>query len=111
LETIAIIYFSHLRCSLYDQAADEGDEEYESVLVHTAAALRNPSITSDPTREFGLHDKLYAIYRQDCTIRVPWLNLNYISPLSLLSHNDDNLVRSTVAELSSNQLVCYENRA
>lgn len=106
-----------------DGTGDVQEEEWESILVHnnaTASASHygttqgpgdadggeNPlKMTEDPAREFGLHDKLRAIYRQDCTIRIPWLNLNYIAPLTLLSPTEDALLRTTIAELNGNQPV------
>lgn len=49
----------------------------------------------------GLNDKLQAIYRQDCTVRVPWLNLDYISPLSLINaDNETAVIRMALAELA-----------
>jgi len=32
-------------------------------------------------------------------IRVPWLNINYMSPVNLLTPNDDSLIRAAIAEL------------
>lgn len=53
----------------------------------------------------GLNDKLQAIYRQDCTIRVPWLNLDYISPLSLVSVDDEgSVIRMALSELAQDSL-------
>lgn len=49
---------------------------------------------------FGLDDKLQAIFRQDCTINIPWLNLDYISPLSLISHEDISVTNSSLSDLS-----------
>jgi hypothetical protein len=60
----------------------------------------NTANLEDSQHHFRLSDKLQAIYRQDCTIRVPWLNLDYISPLSLISHDDDSLIRLALAELA-----------
>lgn len=53
---------------------------------------------------FGLNDQLQAIYRQDCTIRVPWLNLDYISPLSLISFDNDAFIRLALSELAQDAL-------
>jgi serine/threonine protein kinase len=102
-------------------AGDPQEEEWESVLVHhstphgpAAPAASDPGLdgiddrlkmAEDPAREFGLHDKLRAIYRQDCTIRIPWLNLNYIAPLTVLTPTEDSLLRATIAELNGNQPV------
>lgn len=81
-----------------------GDEENEfwnsSVLVRDNQPAKTNS-NLNQTIEFGLNDKLQGIWRQDCTIRVPWLNLNYISPVSLLSKQSKSTTRETLKELSS----------
>lgn len=68
----------------------------------TPSTVKGPSSSQeeDKDADFGLNDKLLAIYRQDCTIHVPWLNLDYIAPLSLISKDDDSLVRLALQELS-----------
>lgn len=73
------------------------------------APKKNPGFAASDANDIdafgGLNDKLQAIYRQDCTVRVPWLNLDYISPLSLI--NDDNdraVIRLALAELAQDSL-------
>lgn len=56
----------------------------------------------------ALNDKLQAIYRQDCTIRVPWLNLDYISPLSLITESDDDFLRLALAELAQDSVPVHQ---
>ena len=46
--------------------------------------MAGPTVTNDPKRAFGLQDKLLAIYRKDCCINVPFLNLNYLDTQFLL---------------------------
>lgn len=56
--------------------------------------------TEDPTTPHSLDEnELQAIYNRDCTIRIPFLNLNYISPGSLLSREDDDEVGNILVEL------------
>lgn len=43
--------------------------------------------------------QFYRLYLKDCMIRVPWLNINYMSPVNLLTPNDDSLIRAAIAEL------------
>jgi len=54
--------------------------------------------------QLGLQDELKAIYHKDCTIRIPFLNLNYISPTSLL-HSNDQILESTVKQICSSELM------
>jgi hypothetical protein len=71
--------------------------------LQSATLRRRTKLGADPARNFGLQDRLQAIYRKDCTIRVPFLNLAYLSPLSLLepaaAHDDGK----TIGELCPNQ--------
>eukprot|EP01087_Luapelamoeba_hula_P019950 TRINITY_DN669_c2_g1_i2.p1 TRINITY_DN669_c2_g1~~TRINITY_DN669_c2_g1_i2.p1 ORF type:complete len:795 (+),score=143.96 TRINITY_DN669_c2_g1_i2:48-2387(+) len=62
---------------------------------------RKAAAGEDPSRGFGLQDKLRAIYRRDCTIQVPFLNANYISPDCLLT--PDRLTTATLNELCGDQ--------
>jgi len=80
----------------------DNSAEYPTVLQHTdkSAKMR---LTQDPARGFGLQDKFHKIYRKDYTIRIPWLNLNYISPLNLLTPTDE--LKSAVADMSSDENV------
>mmetsp|Transcript_21390 Transcript_21390/g.35776 ORF Transcript_21390/g.35776 Transcript_21390/m.35776 type:complete len:650 (+) Transcript_21390:162-2111(+) len=74
--------------------------------VSTYASMRCSSdtwrantLTHDPERIFGLHDKLQSIFRKDCTIRIPFLNLSYLNPQSLLL-TDLSDVDNAVASLT-----------
>ncbi|KAL6065407.1 serine/threonine-protein kinase dst2 isoform X3 [Balamuthia mandrillaris] len=57
-------------------------------------------VTDDPKRNFGLKDELQKIWRKDCTIQIPFISLNYISPESLLSNKDANDIKTTLDELA-----------
>lgn len=69
--------------------------------VRTYSTLRR-KVADDPTRGFGLSDKLQNIYGKGCTIQIPFLNLNYISPEWLLRKDDANgeAVADTMHELA-----------
>jgi serine/threonine protein kinase len=79
--------------------------------LQSATLRRRTKLAADPARNFGLQDRLQAIYRKDCTIRVPFLNLAYLSPLSLLepaaAHDDGK----TIGELCPNQPFLSTNKA
>lgn len=82
-----------------------GDEENEcwneSLVMKDDQVVKTNTVVADQTIELGLNDKLQSIWRQDCTIRVPWLNLNYISPVCLLSRYSKSSTKSTLNELTS----------
>ena len=61
-------------------------------------------MTADPSRGFGLHDQLQAIFRKDCCINVPFLNLNYLSPVHLLSTRKAYDSRKMVNDLCPEEL-------
>lgn len=64
-----------------------------------------PDAFGDMDALLGLNDKLQAIYRQDCTVRVPWLNLDYISPLQLINaDNEGAIIRMALSELAQDSL-------
>jgi len=50
-----------------------------------------------------LQEELRAIYRKDCTIRIPFLHLNYINPMSLLYEEGSKDFRNTLSELCSGE--------
>jgi len=60
-------------------------------------------VIDDPNRGFGLQDQLQNIYRKDCTIGVPFLNLNYISPECLLSREHAD-TKPVLVDLAGNSL-------
>jgi len=52
--------------------------------------------------KYGLQDELTAIYRKDCTIRIPFLSVSCLDPKSLLSTNsEDNDLRSILTNLTA----------
>lgn len=77
-----------------------GDHDMNTVLVGGSHLGPTSSATAEEDHLFGLNDKLQAIYRQDCTVHVPWLNLDYVSPLALVSVEDEAFVRLALAELA-----------
>eukprot|EP01095_Lingulamoeba_sp_RSL-Kostka_P018188 TRINITY_DN9867_c0_g2_i1.p1 TRINITY_DN9867_c0_g2~~TRINITY_DN9867_c0_g2_i1.p1 ORF type:complete len:662 (-),score=236.78 TRINITY_DN9867_c0_g2_i1:213-2198(-) len=63
----------------------------------------NQSVVNDPNRNFGLQNELLAIYRKDCCVNIPLLNLNYMNPDTLLQ-NDNYSTTKTIQNLCSEQL-------
>jgi len=66
------------------------DDVFDSLVEHV-----------ETVNEFD--DELQIIYRKDCTIALPWLNLNYINSLSLFEQEDN--IQPYVEELSMNKKV------
>lgn len=64
--------------------------------------LEQEVLTPPTTIKYGLKDELTAIYRKDCTIRIPFLSLQVLNPNTLLSSApEENKLRSTLAALTS----------
>jgi len=94
-----------------DEAEDNVDEFSGTVSQKDHGSLSTKDSTgisprkrviADPAIGIGLKDEFYKMYMKDCTIRIPWLNINYMSPVSLLTPNDDNLIRAAIVELGFN---------
>jgi serine/threonine protein kinase len=102
--------------ALYESDEDEGmsgeeEEQFGTVVQHDRTSAFNTVVTNSTmstntgtTRkkmnpDTSLHDQFYRLYLKDCMIRVPWLNINYMSPVNLLTPNDDSLIRAAIAEL------------
>lgn len=52
--------------------------------------------------KYGLQDELTAIYRKDCTIRIPFLSVSCLEPRNLLSANvEDNDLRGVLTNLTA----------
>eukprot|EP01112_Ceratiomyxa_fruticulosa_P018274 TRINITY_DN5813_c0_g1_i4.p1 TRINITY_DN5813_c0_g1~~TRINITY_DN5813_c0_g1_i4.p1 ORF type:complete len:555 (-),score=108.81 TRINITY_DN5813_c0_g1_i4:47-1711(-) len=69
--------------------------------LHHRATLSLLGVASG-RKDFNLQDELQTIYRKDCTIRIPFLNLSYLSPTNLLSTQlEDNDTRSMLSTLSA----------
>jgi hypothetical protein len=59
--------------------------------------------TSKSKHKYGLQDELTAIYRKDCTIRIPFLSVSCLEPKVLLSSNqEDNDLRGILTNLTAN---------
>ena len=57
--------------------------------------------TSKSKHKYGLQDELTAIYRKDCTIRIPFLSVSCLEPKVLLSSNqEDNDLRGILTNLT-----------
>lgn len=66
--------------------------------------------TPPPTIKYGLKDELTAIYRKDCTIRIPLLSCKALNPNVLLSvATEDNNFRTTLSTLTSNPAIIPVN--
>jgi len=62
--------------------------------------------TPPSTIKYGLKDELTAIYRKDCTIRIPLLSCSALNPTLLLSATpEDNNIRATLCSLTSNPAI------
>eukprot|EP00011_Vannellida_sp_DIVA3-517-6-12_P003305 CAMPEP_0114625240 /NCGR_PEP_ID=MMETSP0168-20121206/11170_1 /TAXON_ID=95228 ORGANISM="Vannella sp., Strain DIVA3 517/6/12" /NCGR_SAMPLE_ID=MMETSP0168 /ASSEMBLY_ACC=CAM_ASM_000044 /LENGTH=506 /DNA_ID=CAMNT_0001836519 /DNA_START=256 /DNA_END=1773 /DNA_ORIENTATION=- len=66
---------------------DSAEQGTDTMRIRKFDTTDRRTLTADPSRGFGLHDQLQAIFRKDCCINVPFLNLNYLSPAHLLSAN------------------------
>jgi len=59
-------------------------------------------LTPPQTIKYGLKDELTAIYRKDCTIRIPFLSHRVLNPQTLLSlAPEENKIHATLAALTS----------
>lgn len=75
--------------------AAAAEEEPTGTMRAYGMTLRK-KVTNDPKRGFGLRDRLQNIYRKDCTVQIPFLNLNYISPEWLLRKDTEQGAREAV---------------
>lgn len=78
----------------------ENDSTYHSY----ASNERLSMLSSDPTRGFGLQDQLQAIYRRDCCINIPFLNLNYMNANFLLNPDSNYEASKCLQEICPEQL-------
>jgi len=105
-DMVSAAFSTHDDKSQFGTTVDKFDNDDTTVSTKQAStkkAIRGRRrVEADPSRGFGLQDKLQGIYRKDCTIRVPFLNLNYLSPLCLLDSDSDYSDSKTISELCNN---------
>eukprot|EP01097_Dermamoeba_algensis_P010255 TRINITY_DN7496_c0_g1_i1.p1 TRINITY_DN7496_c0_g1~~TRINITY_DN7496_c0_g1_i1.p1 ORF type:complete len:505 (-),score=80.43 TRINITY_DN7496_c0_g1_i1:141-1655(-) len=94
-----------------------GNPAFSSMIVHEGAGggrgevvhvaggggKKKPAkkrVAADPSRGFGLQDKLQAIHRKDCTIPIPFIPVSCISPLHMLTASNSNAAYEAICELS-----------
>jgi len=92
----------------------EDDEEVGSMIIRRGqsqsdsfksyASNERVPMTSDPSRGFGLQDSLQAIYRRDCCINIPFLNLNYVNANFLVNPDASYEASRAIQELCPEQL-------
>lgn len=58
--------------------------------------------------KYGLQDELTAIYRKDCTIRIPFLSVSCLEPRNLLSTAaEDNDLRNILTNLTGMLVIAF----
>jgi len=82
----------------------DDDKEFSTFVSHEKQRSKTVKrVIDDPNRGFGLQDRLQKIYRKDCTIHLPFLDVGYISPSALLSQNNND-TKAILSELGAGSI-------
>jgi hypothetical protein len=85
-----------------DDKTEKDNNLNKAVVLEFANSYMDEAGTSK--HKYGLQDELTAIYRKDCTIRIPFLSVSCLEPRVLLSMSaEDNDVRGTLTNLTGKE--------
>eukprot|EP01118_Nematostelium_gracile_P014770 TRINITY_DN5831_c0_g1_i1.p1 TRINITY_DN5831_c0_g1~~TRINITY_DN5831_c0_g1_i1.p1 ORF type:complete len:149 (-),score=36.90 TRINITY_DN5831_c0_g1_i1:36-482(-) len=70
---------------------------------HSSDKRSKKQSKSAPLTATQLQEELRAIYRKDCTIRIPFLHLSYINPMALLYEEEKADFTDTLSEMCSEE--------